>query len=223
MFYYGVLNIIDMLNISESITKKADLINNEGNSQFLDHAAQQPHQAYEVFYNFLAVTRPARILEIGTGMGGFSAFLKICCNDLDLSTSILSFDVVPQNWFDDIRALGVDIRVENIFSRDWTSVQEDVIDYVQSDGVTVVLCDGRFKIREFEIFAKHIKEGDFIMAHDYAENEQVFEDKIHQKIWNWCEVTENDISRPCLNHNLIDFKREEFNGAAWVCKQKQPQ
>ena len=210
-----------MLDISECITKEADLKNNRGLSHFLNHAAQQSHKAYEVFYNFLAISRPARILEIGTGMGGFPAFLKICCDDLGLDTSVLSFDIVSQHWFDEIRELGVDIKIENIFSADWTEVQQEIIDYVQSDGLTMVLCDGRFKIKEFKIFAEHIKPGDFIMAHDYAEDQQIFKDKIYQKVWNWCEIMESDIVDACTSNNLKDFQKADFNNAAWVCKQKE--
>ena len=64
-----------MLDISECITKEADLKNNRGLSHFLNHAAQQSHKAYEVFYNFLAISRPTRILEIGTGSGYQAAVL----------------------------------------------------------------------------------------------------------------------------------------------------
>jgi hypothetical protein len=210
-----------MLNIEECIRMEPNLAENQGLSHFLNHAAQQASRAYSVFYDFLAISRPKRILEIGTGMGGFPAFLKICCDDLELDTTVLTYDVVSQYWFDEIRELGVDIKIENIFSEDWTSVNEYVTNYVQGDGLTIVLCDGRFKIKEFRIFSELIKSGDFIMAHDYAENKQIFNDDIYQKVWNWCEITEDDISSSCEANNLKDYKKKDFNSAAWVCKLKQ--
>jgi hypothetical protein len=210
-----------MLNIEENITRKTDLANEDSLSAFKNHAAQQSHNAYRVFYDFLAEVNPSQILEIGTGLGGFTSFLKICCDDLELSTSILSFDIHEKSWFDETRAMGIDIRIEDVFLEDYTGLRQDIIEYIQSDGTTIVLCDGGNKINEFKTLSEHIKINDFIMAHDYVEDTNIFREKIYQKIWNWCEITENDISPSCEKYNLTDYKKEEFNNAVWVCKQKQ--
>ena len=88
---------------------------------------------------------------------------------------------------------GIDVRVENIFNEDWTNVKQDVIDFIQQEGVTIVLCDGGWKIGEFKIFSKLIKDGDYILAHDYSYDKVTYENEIKNKIWNWCEITESDI------------------------------
>jgi hypothetical protein len=68
--------------MKERITKFSNLEIGDSLSSFDGHAAQQYHGVYEVFYNFLKDVKPVRILEIGTALGGFTAFLKICCNEL---------------------------------------------------------------------------------------------------------------------------------------------
>jgi len=70
------------MNIQENITRFTDLENNDSLSAFMNHTAQQSHFAYEVFYNFIKETKPKRILEIGTALGGFTEFLFIIINEL---------------------------------------------------------------------------------------------------------------------------------------------
>jgi hypothetical protein len=45
------------------------------------------------------------------------------------------------------------------------------------------------------------------LAHDYAENKEVFESKILNKIWNWHEIADSDISEACEENNLKSMKK----------------
>ena len=63
------------MNIEENITQKIDLINNIGLCRYKNFVAQQNHNAFSVFYDFLKDQKPKNILEIGTGLGGFTQFL----------------------------------------------------------------------------------------------------------------------------------------------------
>lgn len=206
--------------MKERITKFSNLEIGDSLSSFDGHVAQQYHGAYEVFYNFIKDVKPTRILEIGTALGGFTTFLKICCNELGLNTNIRSYDINNNPWYSDIINMGVDIRVENIFSNGFESMDEEVINYIQGDGVTIVLCDGGWKIGEFNLISDYIKNGDFILAHDYAENKEKFELNINNKVWNWHEISESDIKDACDRNNLNDFNKEVFESVVWVCKIK---
>lgn len=208
------------MNIKENITKYTSLEHNDSLSMFMGHAAQQSHNAYQIFYDFLSEVKPKRILEIGTSLGGFTTFLRICCDDLSLDTSIRSYDIHRHPWYDSIIAKNIDIRVENIFTDGYASCNSEVVDYIQQDGTTIVLCDGGWKIGEFNLFAKHIKQKDYILAHDYSFSKEVYERDIQNKIWNWCEITEKDIAQACVDNNLIPYKAEEFGNAVWACKIK---
>jgi hypothetical protein len=115
---------------------------------------------------------------------------------------------------------GIDVRVENIFNEDWSDVIDYVKQYVTSPGITIVLCDGGWKIGEFKIFSRIIKPGDYILAHDYSLNKEVFEREIKDRIWNWCEITEDDIWQSVSDNNLESYQPEVFSQAVWVCKIK---
>lgn len=209
------------MNIQENITRLTDLENNDSLSSFMNHTSQQNHNVYQVFYDFISETKPKRILEIGTSLGGFTTFLKIICDELRLDTNIRSYDIHSHPWYDDIILKGVDIRVENIFTDGFLDMNQEVKDYIRQDGTTIVLCDGGWKIGEFNLISKHIKINDFILAHDYAENKTVFDEKIYGKIWNWLEIQDSDIDDACISNNLISYKKEDFNQVVWVCKIKE--
>jgi cephalosporin hydroxylase len=208
------------MNIQENITKFTDLDKNDSLSAFRGHTAQQSHNAYQVFYDFISEVKPKRILEIGTALGGFTEFLKILSDELNLNINILSYDISERPWYNQMIEKGIDVRVENIFNQDWSNVKQDVIDFVQQDGITIVLCDGGWKIGEFKIFSKLIKDGDYILAHDYSYDKVTYENEIKNKIWNWCEITERDIESSVIENNLKSYQPDKFSKAVWVCKVK---
>jgi hypothetical protein len=193
---------------------------NDSLSAFRGHSAQQSHNAYQVFYDFILEVKPKRILEIGTALGGFTEFLKILSDELNLNINILSYDISERPWYNQMIEKGIDVRVENIFNEDWTGVKQDVVDFVQQDGLTIVLCDGGWKIGEFKIFSKLIKDNDFILAHDYSFSKEIYELEIKDKIWNWCEITESDIQESVIENNLKSYNQDKFSQSVWVCKIK---
>jgi cephalosporin hydroxylase len=208
------------MNIQENITRFTNLESNDSLSAFRGHTAQQSHNAYQVFYDFISEVKPIRILEIGTALGGFTEFLNIITNELGLNTKILSYDISERPWYNQMIEKGIDVRVENIFNEDWSGVKQEVVDFVQQDGLTIVLCDGGWKIGEFKIFSKLIKNGDYILAHDYSISKEIYESEIKDKIWNWCEITESDIQESVIENNLKSFEEDKFSQAVWVCKVK---
>ena len=208
------------MNIQENITRLTNLEENDSLSAFRGHTAQQSHNVYQVFYDFISEVKPNRILEIGTALGGFTEFLKIITDELNLDTKILSYDISERQWYHQMIEKGIDVRVENIFNEDWTGVKQEVVDFVQQDGTTIVLCDGGWKIGEFKIFSKLIKEGDYILAHDYSISNEIYESEIKDKIWNWCEITEQDIEESVIENNLKSYNQDKFSQAVWVCKVK---
>jgi hypothetical protein len=208
------------MEIHNNITKYTDLSNDDSLSAFKGHTSQQFHGAYEVFYEFIKEVRPNRILEIGTALGGFTNFLKIVCDELNLNTNIRSYDINKHPWYDEMVDSGIDVRVENIFTERFLDMDQEVKDYINQEGITIVLCDGGWKVGEFNLISKYIKSGDFILAHDYAENREIFDEKIYGKIWNWFEISDSDIHQSTVDNNLEIYKKDTFEGVAWTCRKK---
>lgn len=209
------------MNIEENITRKSDLINNESLSAYGNFVAQQNHNAFKRFYKFLETDRPSRILEIGTGLGGLTRFLDLCVKELKLDTKIISFDVNECSWHQEMVDDGIDVRIENIFSEDYSHIDETIVNFIQEEGLTIVLCDGGDKTSEFNCISKHLKVGDIIMAHDFAPNRQYFENYMNRKIWNWMEIQDSDIDECCEKEKLVPYMEGEFLSVAWVCKRKE--
>jgi hypothetical protein len=208
------------MNFNDEITKEVNLIMNDGLSSYMEMASQQNHNVYEVFYNFLNEIKPKRIIEIGTALGGFTQFLKKVSDESQLNINILSYDIYEMTWYQSMIQNGIDVRVENIFDANYQSVKQEVVYFIQQDGVTLVLCDGGNKVGEFNILSDHIKQGDFIMAHDYVDTRENFNENYYEKIWNWHEISENDISTACERNNLKSYNKEIFDSVIWVCKIK---
>lgn len=204
----------------ENIMRRPDLEKNDSLSSYLGYVAQQNPYSYEVFYNFLNIIKPSRILEIGTAIGGFTMFLRLCCDDLKLDTQILSYDIHSRPEYEIYRQNNIDIRIENIFSDDYSLIKNEVIDFIQQEGVTVVLCDGGYKIGEFNLLSNYVKQNDFILAHDYASNFQYFKEHVDKKLWNWFEIEDKNIQTAVDNNNLKSYMTDEFQKAVWVCKVK---
>jgi hypothetical protein len=204
----------------DKVTKKCDLGHNDSISIFNGWGAQQNYNSFKVFYDFINDVKPKRILEIGTSLGGFTCFLKYTTNKLNINCDILTFDIYEQHWYSELINMGIDVRIKNVFSNNYNEVNQEIIDFIQSEGVTIVLCDGGNKVGEFNILSKYIKSGDFILAHDYAENKKTFNDRINGKIWNWHEIQDSDIETACVINNLHSYKKEIFDNIVWVCKIK---
>jgi hypothetical protein len=204
----------------ENITKRSDLINNDSLSGYMGFAAQQNHNTYEVIHNLLSETKPARILEIGTALGGLTGFLSHTCKILDIDCSIRSYDIHYNSWYEDLKKDGVDIRIENIFGDRYSSVPDEVVSYIKSEGLTLVLCDGGSKKDEFRVLSQHLKNNDIIMTHDYGPNLEYFNEHMNNKIWNWLEIQDCDIIDSCRINGLVPYMNEPMLSVAWACFRK---
>lgn len=194
-----------------------------GHTTYKGYTAQQHHNIFTVFENFLREVKPARIVEIGTAGGGFTLFLRDTLNSLGLTSSeIISFEVSEMSWYEELRNQNIDIKIVNIFDQPYLNLEkpEMVVPFIQQPGTTLVLCDGGHKITEFNTLAPYIKPGDFIMAHDYIDTWENFRNNYVDKIWNWCEVEEKYIEKISLEQNLMHFNKEVFDDVVWVCKKK---
>jgi len=207
----------------EKITRKSDLVNTmDSLSSYDGMTCQQNPHCFEAFYNLIEDKKPVRILEIGTALGGLTRFLKHACNELNLDTDIRTYDINGRHEHGVLIKEGVDVRIENIFESGYTDLKNrEIIEFIKQDGLTIVLCDGGNKIKEFNILSQYLKIGDIIMAHDYSYDSETFSKKINKIYWNWHEISESDIQESIEKYNLKPYMQDEFDIAVWVCKIKE--
>jgi len=187
----------------------------------------QHRDAPKVFREFLQLVHPARILEIGTFHGGLTLLLRDILDEIGLVDNIIrTYDIHEQEF---LKPLVVERKVEvytkNLFKDDysgWTNTdnQQEIYNYINQDGITIVLCDGGCKKCEFNLIAPMLKNDDIIMAHDYAPNTEYFKKHIKHKIWNWHEIQDSDIYQSCKRYNLRSYLQDLLLSIAWACCRK---
>jgi hypothetical protein len=207
----------------QSFDTGAGMADLTGFINYQGYAAMQHAGAIDVFRRFIAQVRPQRIIEIGTAQGGFTLALRHLLDEAGLSDAVVkSFDVNRYPWFETVAQSNLDLITENVFHPAYTALTKPdlIVPFILEPGVTVVLCDGGYKVGEFNLLARYIKEGDYILAHDYIETEAAFEQDFLGKVWNWHEVCEKDIAESCREYRLEDYQRDEFRNVVWICKKK---
>lgn len=197
-----------------------------GTTIYKGHMLQQHDNVFEVFSNFLLDIKPKRILEIGTGTGVFTMFIRDFLNENGMSdVDMLTFDVNDNtDIHDQLRTMdNIKVSKENLFTggNDFVLARVDLIEpYIKLEGTTLVLCDGGNKIKEFNQISPLIKSGDFIMAHDYADTQENFEANINNKIWLWREIGDEHIEQAVTEYNLTPYNKSNFDSVVWVCRKK---
>jgi cephalosporin hydroxylase len=196
-----------------------------GHTEYKNLTSQQHKNFYGVFEKFISDVKPERILEIGTAGGGTTLALNDIMLSMNKTNRIRSYEVNDSPYYKKLYSAGIDLRIENIFNHEYNKLRdetkENVVEYIQRPGTTLILCDGGHKIGEFNELSRYLKVGDYIMAHDYAESQEYFYANIKNKIWDWCEITEEHIKEASEMYNLKRYMAEEFQSIVWVCKVKE--
>lgn len=194
-----------------------------GCTEYSKLTAQQHVDFYKVFENFLKDIKPKRVLEIGTAGGGFIMAMRDILNSIGLEdTTIKTFEIHDRDWYIRLRENNIEVNLINLFDDTYMNLSkpELIESYIKDEGITLVLCDGGHKIGEFNSIAPLIKEGDFIMCHDYIDTWENFQNNFRNKIWDWCEVEEQYIEKVSREQNLVFYNQENFSKIVWCCKKK---
>lgn len=178
---------------------------------------QQRKEVMDVFPLLLNNIKPKRIIEIGTGCGGLTMFLR---DLLPASSDIFSFEILGRHYHEALKENNINLYYENIFKdrTDWSDFLlkeewESIFNIIPK----IVICDGGHKRGEFNGLAKYLNKGDIIMLHDYSTDRETFE---ALNVWNWLECEYSEIKTVCESYNLEPFMHKEFLNVAWGCFQK---
>jgi hypothetical protein len=180
-----------------------------------------------IFRSFLNNNHAYRILEIGTMHGGLTLMIKDILDDIGLSsTSIRTYDIENQEFLKPLVVdRNIEVITENLFDHHYRYFKDEqtknkITQYIQQEGLTIVLCDGGCKKCEYNILAPLLKKGDILMAHDYAPDRNFFEEHMKDKIWNWMEIEDKDIKDISEKYSLAPYNQEEMLSIAWNCRKK---
>jgi hypothetical protein len=203
-------------------------IGNITHASYRGLSIEQNPNIIDKFDELIKTIKPSRILEIGTFAGGLTLIMRDLLDLNELNDSdVLTYDVNVANYLiNQLDNKKITVKTKNLFSDNYSDFKDDdskkeLIDYINQHGVTIVLCDGGSKKNEFRLISSILKIGDVIMAHDYAPNEEYFQEHIHSKTWNWLEIQDSDINDACLKNNLTPYMDDDFKQVAWVCKIKE--
>ena len=187
---------------------------------------QNPH-IIDVFDNLISTFKPKRVIEIGTFCGGLTLILR---DLLDMNgmteVNLKTYDVsLPDYVFQKLNKKNISVNIKNLFSDSYLELRneesrKELYDFINGDGVTIILCDGGSKKNEFKLISKLLKSGDIIMAHDYARNQSYFETNMINNYWNWLEIQDNHIESSCIENQLVPLMEKDFIKVGWVCKIK---
>jgi predicted O-methyltransferase YrrM len=106
-----------------------------------------------------------RVVDIGTGCGGLTLFFG--ANMLQRDGKVLSFDIdVLQSTQAqrDFEKLNIRLEERDVFEEESVAMVRKFIEGEQA----LIFCDNGNKGREFPLYARTLKRGDFIMAHDWG-------------------------------------------------------
>lgn len=181
--------------------------NQTGYFEYKKLITMQSNLAFEMLDNLLISEQFDNVIEIGTAFGGLCLFLYE--KSQQYNYNFLSFDIADRIG---VENLNIENRkIMDVFCDESIQLIKDRI----KEGKTLILCDGGNKVAEFNYFAELLKTGDFIMAHDYAESLEYFNSNIKDVYWNWCEITDINISRSL--EIMEKYTQIDFHKSAWLC------
>jgi len=184
---------------------------------------QQNKYFFDNLEKILILIKPDRIVEIGTGRGATTRYMSDICKKNLPNAKIKTFDIKARHHFKPHEDLNnVEFCDENIFNYNEKKLIKPnlICDFLSKKGVNLILCDGGNKIAEFITLSPILNVNDIIMAHDYAPNKKIFENEYKGIIWDWCEITDEDICDAVEKNNLESYNEKLFKQTAWVAKIK---
>lgn len=179
--------------------------------QIYDHIPKLPHtqqnlHTKEAFMRMIIERPPDRILEIGSGQGGLSAWLSGVLPWVEVSTWDIEDKATAPPAGGKLRRFIGDWRTAGLPGR------------INQEGRTWLLCDNGAKEEEASTLWPHLKSGDVMFVHDYFEDENDFEQARRERIWDWWEC--NGVMLYGIVEDANRLLKDELRKAAWACWEK---
>lgn len=177
---------------------------------------QQQRGIASFISDFLRSIRPKLIVEFGAGHGGLSALLSLYSykHEAKFHTFENSAGMIEEKNRKLIEFMGGQIHDSDIFS-----IESFIGCLIAGQGRCLVLCDNGNKKLELSTFAKYLKPGDFIMAHDYYHSKALFDSDFTGR--GSCELEYKHIEETIsLNGLEIYSMNNKEKNLLWVLLEK---
>lgn len=176
------------------------------NVNVMGYPMNQNRLAVPAWSYAMEVYPPQRIVELGSYNGGFTICLGFHARKI--GCLIHSFDVMKaptEGWEREAEFVNAGFYQMDVFAN------RDRIGHLIRDlGRTFLLCDNGKKIEEFNTFAKYLKPGDVIGAHDFM-----------TPCWQaGNEITISDVVQTVSQCGLTRWMPEVFDMAGWLVYRK---
>lgn len=178
-------------------------------SEICGHRMQQNSLAYATWNWVLLDLRPARVVELGTGNGGFSKLIAKTCQAIGAGFATYNLRQSAQ-LTKELAQLGAKAVQADLTNPE---VQYEIHQLCSQPGHTVLLCDNGDKVRELHEFSSSLKSGDLLAAHDY-----IAAPELRFRYWWWQEVIPSDVVD--LLDSFAPFHPEWFDRTAWLVLQR---
>jgi hypothetical protein len=176
------------------------------------------------FEKFLVEQQFDTIVEVGTYKGGLAILLDEVKQKHSLKFDLHTLDigVWDESSFSEVAeaftSRSITFKQVDIFSKSGTKYVTTLLKSPKKK--VCILCDGGDKVQEFNLFSKYIKQGDFIMAHDYHHNSVDENDEQYNCSWSWREICYTDIEQSIITEKLKMEPTVRFPEVAWACYKK---
>lgn len=182
-----------------------------GRFMYYGWPAQQNNNIFDYFPPFFEQKQFDTVIEIGTSEGGFSHYIY----DLSQEHNFKFWTYDIENKLK--KTPPFDFRNKSAWDGDGYA---EIVEGIANGGKTLLLVDGGNKIKEFNLYAPFLKEGDFIMTHDYAPDHEYHKVLMRDQIWEWCENVQEDLD--IYENSLMPAPSwsQQFLNVAWSCWEK---
>lgn len=170
----------------------------------------------------MEVLPPARIIELGTYSGGLTIALGVHAYHLEPRAQVISYErsKAPDERY---AALGAFLGIRFRDQIDLWACEREIAELIAMPGTTYVLCDGGDKPRELATFAKYLKPGDVIAAHDFCAEPPISAAEAAFTAypwWPWGEVSAAQGYGVMREHGLEPWMQQHFDLAGWLAYRK---
>lgn len=154
------------------------------------------------------------IVEIGFSRGAFSLWLH---RNKRVDTKLVSYDITFASK--EVDNSDIDFRQGDCFD---DIVINEIKSLIELSGRVLVLCDGGYKEREFNLYSKFLKPEDVIMLHDYAHSDSQYNQICLELGWQTEAESRFDNIQDAIKINkLTPYKYDAFKDVLWGSFSKQ--